>query len=165
MVGELIISFTCMLEYIQSTPELSGFRFRPDMLEKFIKEVLVPEYPGVVCDVKLTATLAELNGGEVPDIAEAVSLLMDSNNICNFGLKFLLQWRKDLFLQDELIKTVLHAICSVVLEQTEEPKAELGGDDVVDDDEDPADKLREINEKITRDNEILTAAKAKIFVD
>ena len=131
IVGELIISFTCMLEYIQSTPELSTFRFRPDMIEKFIKEVLVPEYPGVVCDVKLTASLTELNDGEEPDINEAVSILMDAQNIRNFGLQFLMQWRKDLFLQDELIKTVLHAICSVVLEQTEEPKAELGGDDVV----------------------------------
>lgn len=165
MVGELIISFTCMLEYIQSTPELSGFRFRPDMLEKFIKEVLVPEYPGVICDVKLTASLAELHGGEVPNIAEAVQLLMDAQNVCNFGLKFLLQWRKDLFLSDELIKTVLHAICAVVLQQPEEPKAELAGDDIVEEDEDPAEKLKEINEKITKDNEILNAAKAKVFID
>lgn len=90
MVGELIISFSCMEDCIQSTPELSGFRFRPDMLEKFIKEVLVPEYPGVVCDVKLATSLAELNGGEVPKIGEAVNLLMDAANINNFGLKFLL---------------------------------------------------------------------------
>ena len=110
IVGELIISFTCMLEYIQSTPELSTFRFRPDMLEKFIKEVLVPEYPGVVCDIKLTASLTELNDGEEPDITEAVQILMDPQNIRNFGLQFLLQWRKDLFLSDELIKTVLQAI-------------------------------------------------------
>jgi hypothetical protein len=40
---------------------------------------------------------------------------MDANNITNFGLKFLLQWRKDLFLSDELVRTVLHAICTVVL--------------------------------------------------
>ena len=47
----------------------------------------------------------------------------------------------------------------------DEPKAELGPDDVIEDDEDPADKLKEMNDKIAKDNEILTAAKAKIFVD
>ena len=70
----------------------------------------MPEYPGVVCDVKLTASLTELNDGEEPDINEAVSILMDPQNIRNFGLQFLLQWRKDLFLSDELIKTVLTAV-------------------------------------------------------
>lgn len=70
-----------------------------------------------------------------------------------------------MFLNDDLIKTVLHAICAVVLQQVEEPKAELGPDDAVEEDEDPAEKLKEINDKITKDNEILTAAKAKVFVD
>lgn len=115
MVGELIISFTCMLEYIQSTPELSGFRFKPEELEKFIKEMLVPDYPSAMCEIKLVQSLKDLNGGEEPDVTDAVNLLMDANNITNFGLKFLLQWRKDLFLSDELVRTVLHAICTVVL--------------------------------------------------
>jgi hypothetical protein len=30
---------------------------------------------------------------------------------------------------------------------------------------DPADKLREINEKITRENEVLNAAKARVIID
>ena len=68
IVGELIIIFTCMQEYIQSTPELSSFKFRPEMLEKYIREVLVPEYSAVSTKISLTQTLEQLNGGTKPTV-------------------------------------------------------------------------------------------------
>ena len=42
-VGELIISFTCILEYITATPENSAFRFKAETIEKFLRDILVPD--------------------------------------------------------------------------------------------------------------------------
>ena len=164
IVGELIIIFTCMQEYIQSTPELSSFKFRPEMLEKYIREVLVPEYNAVSTKISLTQTLEQLNGGTKPSVQEAIALLIEGDNVTNFGLKFLLTQRRDLQINDEVIKAVFHGLCTVVLDEPEEVLAELRPEDAVDEDDDPADKLKEINDRITRDNEMLAAAKAKISI-
>ena len=43
-------------------------------------------------------TLEDLNGGEEPNARRAIEMLLDSENISGFGLKFLLENKKDLLL-------------------------------------------------------------------
>lgn len=43
MLGELIITFTCLLDYILANPQNANFQFTPETVEVFIKDLLLQE--------------------------------------------------------------------------------------------------------------------------
>lgn len=119
-VGELIISFTCMLEYIMASPQNQSFKFTPETIEKFVRELLLADsgsFPDKICKLTTYKDLTELNGGVEPSLDDAIKLLMDPKNIGDFGLHFLMEWQKDLFLPADLIENIYRAICSIALAQ------------------------------------------------
>ena len=165
LVGELIISFTCLYEYISATPEHSNFRFTPDTVEKFLREVLTAEanaFPAHVVRIFTNKSVDEIKG-EVEEavVDNAVAMLTNPANIGSYGLRFLLEWKKDLFLPDDIVKVIIEAICRVALgaEKAALDKLPEGHEA---DDADEA--LKEMNDKITADNALLKAAQTKMAV-
>jgi hypothetical protein len=43
LVGELIITFTCLLDYILANPQNQNFAFTVDAIEAFLKDLLLQE--------------------------------------------------------------------------------------------------------------------------
>ena len=43
LVGELIITFTCLLDYILANPQNASFTFTPEAVEGYIKDLLITE--------------------------------------------------------------------------------------------------------------------------
>lgn len=59
-VGELIISFTCLLDYILASPQNQNFFFSVDMIETFLHDLLGSEesnFPDGICTLNFTKEL------------------------------------------------------------------------------------------------------------
>ena len=55
-VGELIITFTCLLDYILASPQNQNFIFSVEMMESFLRELLGMEdtqFPEGTCVVHI----------------------------------------------------------------------------------------------------------------
>ena len=62
-VGELIISFTCMLDYILATPANQNFMFTLNDFEKYLLDLLGgegSEWPAAICQLNLNKPISEL---------------------------------------------------------------------------------------------------------
>ena len=63
-VGELIISFTCMLDYILADPKHQNFVFTGEMIENFLIDMLNnDEWADGVCGITLNKPLEEITQG------------------------------------------------------------------------------------------------------
>ena len=53
-VGELIITFTCVLDYILANPQNQNFHFTTESVEAFLKDLLVTEnFADGICTLNL----------------------------------------------------------------------------------------------------------------
>jgi hypothetical protein len=43
LMGELIITFTCLLDYILANPQNANFQFTPESVEAFLRDLLIAE--------------------------------------------------------------------------------------------------------------------------
>jgi hypothetical protein len=51
-VGELIMSFTCLLDYVLASPQNQNFFFSVEMIEQFLSDLLASEdspFPENIC--------------------------------------------------------------------------------------------------------------------
>ena len=63
-VGELIISFKCMLDYILSYPNNQNFFFSVEMIQQYFEELFTnEEFPDGICSLNLVKELAEITNG------------------------------------------------------------------------------------------------------
>jgi hypothetical protein len=63
-VGELIISFTCMLDYILADPKHQNFVFTGEMIETFLIDLLNnDEWADGVCAITLNKALEDITQG------------------------------------------------------------------------------------------------------
>ena len=101
LMGELIITFTCLLDYILANPQNSNFQFTIETVEAFIKDLLIQEG---FQDGSLTVAI---NGHPLPGadpFADFSTVDEDTiarfakrrENMSNFGLGFLFDVMKDL---------------------------------------------------------------------
>ena len=117
-VGELIITFTCMLDYILSSPAHQNFIFSTDMLETFLKDLLGGEdcpYPDGICTLSLAKPISELDCGDHYDAISKAA--READNMTDFGLKFLFEIQKDLVLSQEVIEVVYKAIAKIATQK------------------------------------------------
>jgi hypothetical protein len=123
-------------------------------------------FPDKICKLTTYKELTELNGGVEPSLDDAIRLLMDPKNIADFGLHFLMEWQKDLFLPGDLIENIYRAICSIALAQhgVMLEAAEPGADATAEDQE-AFEKAKETNEQTEKDNAAKDAAKVKICAE
>lgn len=75
-VGELVISFTCMLDYILADPKHQNFFFTDEMTEQFLFDLLNnDEWPDGICSLTINKPVEELTQGRdlnPPQIAKLV---------------------------------------------------------------------------------------------
>lgn len=89
MVGELIITFTCLLDYILANPQNINFHFTQDSIEAFVRDLLITEG---FADGAITLHLNEnpLKGAEGEDSGldddGFARFALNKKNVSDYGL-------------------------------------------------------------------------------
>lgn len=98
-VGELIISFTCMLDYILADPKHQNFFFTDEMTEQFLFDLLNnDEWPDGVCSLTINKPVEELTQGRDLNPPQIAKLVREKQNLVDFGLKYMFDISKELVL-------------------------------------------------------------------
>lgn len=133
-VGELIISFTCMLDFILADPKNQNFFFSGEMIENFLIELLNnDEWSEGICTITINKPLDELLQGRNLAPAQIAKLVREKSNMADFGLKFLFDIQKDLVLVPDIVDVVYTSICKIAtkpqIEAQEIPEAPAEGEE------------------------------------
>lgn len=116
-VGELILTFTCLLDYILASPANQNFMFTIESIEQFLKDLLGQEesqFPDKICTVHLQKPLDQIVTEENLKIYELTGKsIRESENLADAGLKFMLEIQKDLVLSTDVIDVVFSAIAKI----------------------------------------------------
>ena len=134
-IGELIITFTCLHDYILSNPQHQNFFFSADSLELYLTDILTSDelgFPDQVCSMNLKRDPNE-GGRELPP-EHVARQARDINNIADFGLHFLFEVQRDLVLQPEVIEVIYKALCKMALKkQRDQLEVPTMPDDIAED--------------------------------
>lgn len=79
-VGELIITFTCLLDYILASPQNQNYRFTQEMMEKFLVDLLLGEgasFPNGICSFNISKSIKDLTEGEDITPSAVAKILRD----------------------------------------------------------------------------------------
>ena len=113
-VGELVISFTCLLDYILADPKHQNFFFSGEMIENFLIELLNnDEWPEGICTITINKQIEELLQCRQLAPAQIAKLVREKANMADFGLKFLFDIQKDLVLIPDIVDVLYTSICKI----------------------------------------------------
>jgi hypothetical protein len=129
-VGELLIVFTALYDYMLSNPSTAEFRFTTESIEKFLVDWMKEcDFPEGTCVIKLKEALnysVSDDQGGVDVVATSTQLataLKNPQSHQGFGLNFMLKNKKDVLINDNAILEIFSAISRVDLQETKEEKA------------------------------------------
>jgi len=170
LVGEIIMTFSSLYDYVLANPSNNMFRFGDEAIETFITELLNDGFPEGAISLRLKEDLTK-NVKENDDVTEygrqMSNWLIDSNMHSSYGLRFLLKLKRDLLISDDAIVEVFAAIAKIVfrkpIEIADLPEAEEGQTE-----EDAAEKRDVImakNEEILKANEALAKTQAHVRLE
>lgn len=125
-IGELIITFTCLLDYILANPQNQNFQFTQDGVETFLRDLLVHENfaegiltlhltrdptikPNSGRDSKLQGEEEEIERIDMDDEA-FLRFSLTKSNISDYGLGFFFDVLKDLVISKEFIEVLYRVI-------------------------------------------------------
>ena len=100
LVGELVITFTCLLDYILANPQKQNFTFSAETIEADLKDLLIHEN---FQDGSLTVHLSQhpvpdAEGDDFSGIDEdsLATFAQQKGNLSDYGLQYLYDLQKDL---------------------------------------------------------------------
>jgi len=171
-VGELVITLTCLLDYILASPQNQNFMFTVDMVESFLTELLCGDdavYPNNICSIKINKPLEEILEGADVHFDTCSKYIRDPQYMSDQGLALLLDIQKDLVLSQDTLESVFKVICKI---STQKPQEHQEIPEIPDDA--PADKKEALesiiaetkanNANIDIDNQRLEKMQKKISI-
>lgn len=136
LVGELIISFTCLLDYILADPKHQHFAFTPQMIEQFLLSLITEEWPDGVCSLTINKPLEEIAQGRDLGPGTLAKAVREKQNLADFGLKYMLEITRDLALAPDIVEGVFASVCKIATKKKSEiqevPSAPAAGQDPAD---------------------------------
>ena len=118
--GELIITFTCLLDYILANPANQGFMVQHDEFEAFLKDMLMNENYAdgvltfnIVSDPDMAKPVEGEEKKEDVNDEEYMSHMLSRENISDYGLGFLFDVNKDLVISREFIEIFYRTIVKI----------------------------------------------------
>jgi len=93
MLGELLITFSCMMEYMHNSPAHETISFKSSDIESFLTDVLTEEFAENICVLRLKENLRDKLVGEKnfeEQVQEAVAILSNPEIHASYGLRFLI---------------------------------------------------------------------------
>lgn len=180
--GEMIITFTCLLDYILANPQHQHFMFGPETFEEFLKDLLLSEN---FADGILTLNVAhdpdqpqkhENSQGEIEqtepesiDDEEYMRRILERENISDYGLGFFFDVNKDLVISRNFIEILYRIIVKNVRTKAKEiqslpeaPVADAEGNEPSEEAKAEFEKKTEAINKENAEAELFNEALAKI---
>lgn len=121
MIGELLITFSCIMEYMHNNSTLEPLTFKASDIEAFLTDVLTEEFPENICVLRLKENLRDKLVGEKnfeEQVNEAVAILSNPEIHASFGLRFLIQHSRDtLKIMPEVMEAFFKAIARIALRE------------------------------------------------
>ena len=140
-VGELILVFTALYEYILTNPANSEFKFTSESFEKFLVDWMKEaDFPEAACLVRMKDELSEYRvrdkDGKLDlpmTSAQFGTALMNPRNHQSFGLNLMLKSKKEILLNEQALQEIFQAISKVSLSEAkpEKPMPEEGAEQSV----------------------------------
>ena len=91
MIGELIITFTAIMEYILANPSFGNFTISADQFESFLVNLFVDsKFAPSTCNLILARHSSQEEDPEKRDNESTSLYALEPENNVNFGLRFLL---------------------------------------------------------------------------
>lgn len=59
MIGELLITLACIMEYTHASPSMDAFSFRPSEIEQFLTEMMQEDFSDNCCVLRLKEILKD----------------------------------------------------------------------------------------------------------
>lgn len=132
-VGELIMTFTCLYDYILANPQNQNFTFTQETVEAFIRDLLINEnFADGIINLHLTRdpTLkvservnTDVSNDKIEEEKEPERVAVDNetfmrfsltkSNISDYGLGFFFEVSKDLVISKEFIETLYKVIVKI----------------------------------------------------
>lgn len=124
-VGELIITFTCLNDYILANPQNQNFLFSTEAVESFVKDLLLHENfaDGILTlhldkdpTIRESVNTEQTHGDEHDespldlDDDTFINFALNRANITDYGLSFFFDIVKDLVISREFIETLYRVI-------------------------------------------------------
>ncbi len=122
IVTELLITFTCLYDYILANPQNQNFAFTQENFKTFLKELLIGQnFPDGILKIHVNEKQAPEEDEEEkePIVAETLSDEDFLNHALNlkyvndYGLRFFLENCKDFGISKDLIKALYETIISI----------------------------------------------------
>jgi hypothetical protein len=121
-IGELLIVFTALYDFMLSNPANVEFKFGQDAVEKFLIDWMKEgDFPEGTCVAKLreehSFKVADADGNVDINLtaAQIANALKNPNMHAGFGLNFMLKNKKDVLINDSAIAEIFGAIAKVSL--------------------------------------------------
>lgn len=145
-MGELIITFTCLLDYILANPQNQNFQFTVDTIEGYLKDLLIHEG---FADTSLKIHLTEnpVKNSEQPEDYSGLDeemfaeLAINRQMISDYGLSFLFDVQKDLVINSDFTNILYKVIAKIIKTRTKEqlpvpemPQPDAEGNEVPEED-------------------------------
>jgi hypothetical protein len=129
-VGELLIVFTALYDYVLSNPLNSEFKFTSDAVEKFLVDWMKEfDFPEGTCVIKMKEDIqmrvSDSEGGLDIGVSatQIATTLKNPAQHQSFGLNFILKHKKDILINDHAISEIFTAISKVSLMETKQTKS------------------------------------------
>ena len=178
LIGELIITFTCLLDYILANPQNTNFSFTTEAIEAFLKDLLIVEgFADGALTLHLGQNPAGIEGDDFSTVDEETLAKFASTrgHQSDFGLGMLFDVQKDLVLNGDFISILYRVIAKVVKTKAKEttavpemPVPDAEGNEPSEDAKQAAHKTIEdavkANQEVERFNSEVAAIQAKIKV-
>jgi hypothetical protein len=121
MIGELLITFSCMMEYMHNSPAHETISFKSSDIEAYLTDVLTEEFAENICVLRLKENLRDKLVGEKnfeEQVQEAVAILSNPEIHASYGLRFLIQHSRDsLKIMPEVMEAFFRAIARIALRE------------------------------------------------
>lgn len=78
MIGELLMTFSCLMEYTHASPSHDAFSFKPSEIEQFLTEMIQEDFTDNCCVLRLKEILKDKLSADAPEDqreTEAVGIL------------------------------------------------------------------------------------------
>lgn len=129
--GELIITFTCLLDYILANPANQGFMVTHDEFEAYLRDILMNEnFPDGILSFNIVSDPDQPKQAEEGEEAkqqeeindeEYMSHMLSRENISDYGLAFLFDINKDLVISREFIEIFYRTVVKIARTKPKTP--------------------------------------------
>lgn len=122
-VGEIILTLTCLLDYILASPQNQNFIFNVEMMEQFINDLLGSDdcqLPSNIAQINVREGIEELGETGTANPEQACFLLQDTANLADEGLALILNNQKELIINNDIIESLFMVLSKFAVTKVKE---------------------------------------------